>query len=76
MEETMTRGEQRNAYMKYTDIRPVIMEGAPDACNVFLVVEGQTFVVTPWGCENKHEAEFIRDQLCAALAKIIEDAKQ
>lgn len=59
---------------KYVEIRPVIMEDSPDAHNVFLRVKSQSFRVTPYGCETKEEAEWIRDMLCIALASIVKDA--
>ena len=66
---------RRNPEMeKYVEIRPVIMEGSPDAHNVFLKVTNQSFRVTPYGCDTKEEAEWTRDMLCVALAKIVADA--
>jgi hypothetical protein len=59
---------------KYVEIRPVVMEGSPDAHNVFLKVTNQSFCVTPYGCETKEDAEWSRDMLCVALEKIVADA--
>ena len=48
---------RRNPEMeKYVEIRPVVIEGQPDAHNVFLKVTNQSFCVTPYGCETKDEA--------------------
>ena len=63
------------AMRKYTLIRPLVDEDFPDAHNVFLQVASQRFNVTPHGCETKEQAEWCRDQLCVALAKIVEDSK-
>ena len=63
------------AMQKYTLILPVVIEDFPDAHNVFLQVTNQRFRVSPYGCETKEEAELLRDQLCVALAKIVEDSK-
>ena len=58
---------------KYIEIRPVVMDGSPDAHNVFLKVTNQTFCVTPFACETKEEAEWFRDMLCVALGKVVAD---
>lgn len=60
---------------KYVEIAPVVMDGFPDAHNVFLKVTNQRFQVTPWGCETKENAEWTRDMLCIALAKIVADSR-
>lgn len=66
---------RRNPEMeKYVEIRPVTIEGHPDAHNVFLKVTNQSFRVTPYGCETKEEAEWTRDMLCVALGKVVSDA--
>lgn len=61
---------------RYVEIEPVVMEGYPDAHNVFLKVTNQQFRITPYGCETKEEAEWTRDMLCVALAQIVRDAQQ
>lgn len=72
MNEHITR---RNPEMeKYVEIRPVVMEGFPGAHNVYLKVTNQTFQVTPHGCDTKEDAEWTRNMLCVALAKIVSDA--
>jgi len=63
------------AMQKYTLILPVVMMDFPDAHHVFLQVTNQRFCVSPYGCETKKDAELLRDQLCVALAKIVEDSK-
>ncbi len=59
---------------KYVEIRPVVMEGLPDAHKVFLKVTNQSFCITSHACETKEEAEWMRDMLCVALAKIVADS--
>jgi hypothetical protein len=59
---------------KYTSIQPVVMDGFPDAHHVFLQATNQRFCVSPHGCNTKQDAEWLRDQLCVALAKIVEDS--
>lgn len=59
---------------KYTEIKPLVMEGFPDAHHVFLKVTNQRFCVTPHGCETKEEAEWTRDMLCVALTQVVTDA--
>jgi hypothetical protein len=72
MAEDLTR---KNPEMeKYVEIQPVVMKGYPDAHRVYLKVTSQSFQVTPYGCETKEEAEWMRDMLCIALAKIVADA--
>src|SRR5258706_12036049 len=58
---------------KYTLVQRVVMEGFPDAHNVFLQVTNQRFCVSPHGCDTKEDAEWMQDQLCAALAKLVDD---
>ncbi len=59
---------------RYVTIAPVVMEGFPDAHNVFLQVTNQRFCVSPYGCDTKDDAEWLRDMLCIALAKVAADA--
>jgi hypothetical protein len=59
---------------KYTFIRPVVMEGYPDAHNVFLKITNQTFRIDTHACETKEEAEWLQTQLCVALAKMVNEA--
>lgn len=67
---------RRNPEMeRYVEIRPVVVEGSPDAHNVFLKVTTQSFCVTPYGCETKEDAEWTRDMLCVALARIVKDSQ-
>jgi hypothetical protein len=58
---------------KYTEIKPCVVEGTPDAHNVFLKVTNQTFCVSAYACDTKEDAEWMRDQLCVALEKIVAD---
>jgi len=63
------------AMQKYIIIKPIAMETLPDAHCVFLQVTNQRFRVSPYGCKTKEEAESLRDQLCVALANIVEDSR-
>ena len=56
---------------KYIEIRPVVMKDYPDARMVRLTVASQSFVLSPDGCENLEEAEWVRDMACIALSKIV-----
>ena len=65
---------RRNPEMEgYVKIQPVVMEGFPDAHNVFLQVANQRFQVDAFACETKEDAEWMRDMLCIALAKVRSD---
>lgn len=65
---------RRNPEMeRYTEIKPVVVEGFPDAHTVWLKATNQSFCVDHYS-ETKEEAEWMRDMLCVALAKIVADA--
>lgn len=64
----------RKQVEKFIDIKPVVMEGFPDAHNVFLQVTNQRFCVTPYGCDTKEDAEWMRDMLAVALERIVIEA--
>lgn len=70
MTDTTDTGEME----RYVEIRSVVIEGEPEACNVFLKIGVQSFCVTPRGCENREHAEWMRDQLCRALANLVAEA--
>ncbi len=55
---------------KYTSIQPVVMEGFPDAHNVFLHSTNQRFCVTMHGCDTKEDAEWTRNMLYRPLRRI------
>ena len=59
---------------RYVLIAPTVDEDHPDAHNVFLNVGNQRFPVTKYACETKEDAEWTRDMLCIALAKIVADS--
>jgi hypothetical protein len=63
-----------DAMKRYTSIAPVIIEDWPDAHHVFFHATNQRFCVTPHGCETKEEAEWMREQLCVALGKVVTDS--
>lgn len=56
---------------KYTEIRSVVINGAPDAHNVYLKIDHQSFCVTKQACDDREEAEWFRNQLCIALARMV-----
>jgi len=59
---------------QFVEIRPVVMEGEPDAHNVFLVVGPQYFCLTPYGEATHEGAEAIAKMLLHALEKLVETA--
>lgn len=63
-------GDAISRAKQFTEIAPVVMKGFPDAHHAFLKIEGQRFCVTPYGCETKEGAEWMREMLAIALAKI------
>lgn len=58
---------------KFIIIQPVVVQGVPDAHNIFLQVTNQRFCITPYACKTKEAAEWTRDMLCIALEKIVRD---
>jgi len=60
---------------KYVEIKTVVVEGFPDARTVWLKVTNQSFVINHY-CDDEESAEWLRDMLCVALAKVVADAKQ
>lgn len=58
---------------KYVEVRPVVVEGEPDAHSVNLVVGNQGFMIGPYAAETKEEAMWLRDMLCIALDRIVQD---
>jgi len=74
----MTGDEEHNTRQaphmeRYVEIAPVVMQDHDDAHNVFLKVGCQQFQVSPFGCETKQSAEWMRDMLCIALNNMVED---
>lgn len=63
-------------YRQFTDVRHCVMEDQPDAHNVFLIVDNQQFCVTPLALDTKDEAEWMREMLCKALARIVHQAAE
>lgn len=59
---------------KYVEILPCVVEGEPDARIVRLKVGNQSFNINDH-CEDLAHAEWMRDMLCIALAKIVADRK-
>src|SRR5262245_34366536 len=65
---------RRNPEMeKYTYIRPVITEEG-EQYRICLKVDNQEFAIGQYPCVNTSEAEWMRDMLCIALAKIVKEA--
>ena len=74
----MTEARHQSAverFGRYVEITPVVMDGEPDAQNVFLMSSNQRFCISPDGCENLEVAEWTRDMLCVALSKIVDDER-
>lgn len=65
----------RETLERYTEVRPCIVDGMPDAHTAWLNVESQSFCVTAQPCETKEEAEWMCKMLAKALARIVEDNK-
>lgn len=64
---------RRNPEMeRYVDITPTVCDGFPDAQVVWLKVGNQSFKLDNFS-ESMEEAEWMRDMLCVALAKIVRD---
>ena len=57
----------------YTTIKPVVMEGFPDASHVWLTVGVQSFIVTPEGVETMDDAKMMQRMLGIALSHIVEN---
>lgn len=61
---------------KFIDIKPCVVDGTPDAHNVFLQVTNQRFTVTPYACDTKEDAEWMADMLAIALEKIVNEMNE
>lgn len=59
---------------QYTLCKPCCVDGEPDAHTVWLKVGGQSFCVTSFACDTKDEAEWMRDMLAKALAKVVAES--
>lgn len=59
---------------RYTLCKPCCVDGEPDAHTVWLKVGVQSFCVTPFACETKGEAEWMRDMLANALATVLAES--
>lgn len=55
---------------KYTEIRPCVVEGQPDAHTVWLKVDHQAFCITPQAYPLK-ESQWMADMLGKALERIV-----
>lgn len=63
----------RDKILKYIEIKPVTVDGEPDAHHVFLQITNQRFAIGVYACETKGDAEWMRDQLAVALEKLVND---
>lgn len=64
---------------RFTEIKPVIVEGYPNAHTLWLKVNNQSFVISagfPDFHETKEEAEWARDMLCIALDSMAQETKR
>lgn len=57
----------------YTEKRPCVMDGYPDAHTAWLRSGVQQFCVTPDGCESAADANWYQAMLAKALARIVRD---
>jgi hypothetical protein len=73
MSETKETTRRNPEMEKYVKIQPVVMEGFPNAHSVSLQVTNQRFQIGQYCPETLKEAEWLRDMLCIALAKIVRD---
>ena len=62
-------------FEKYAVIQPCVVEGSPDAHNVFLKVANQQFCITPYACDCREDAEWMRAMLCYALGTILDEVR-
>lgn len=53
------------------ECRPCVVEDAPDAHNVFLVIGNQQFCVTPYALDNLDEAQGMAGMLGSAINRLI-----
>lgn len=70
----ITDDAQRPGLLRFTEVRPCVVAGWPDAHTAWLVVDGQQFCITPIAAETKEDAEWFCERLATALGKIIESA--
>ena len=70
------RTTRRNPEMeRFTEIKPIIVEGLPDARTVWLKVDHQSFCINDYSEDTDH-AEWTRDMLCIALARMVAQCTQ
>ena len=58
---------------EYTEKRPVVIPGYPDAHTVWLKVGVQSFCITPDYAEDDEHAEWLRKMLGKALVALVEE---
>lgn len=61
---------------KYTEVRPVIVEGFPDAHTLLLKLGNQRFTLGGGGqdyYDTKEDVDMMRDMLCVALDQMVRD---
>lgn len=56
---------------QFIKIKSCVVEGEPDARNVFLEIGNQSFCVTSYACENEEETKWFADRLFDALTNLI-----
>ena len=61
---------------RFTDIRPIVVEGFPDAHTLWLRVDNQSFMIDSGAgyFDTKKEAEWARNMLCIAIDSILQCA--
>ena len=72
MKEFPATERERSMASRYAAIRPVVMKGWPDAHNAYLVVDQQSFCVSPLGVDTAEEAAWQCWQLSAALCRLVD----
>jgi hypothetical protein len=63
---------------RYTEIKPIVVDGSPDAHTLWLKVGNQSFILSAGGQvfhDTKQEAEWARDMLCIALDAMTQDKR-
>ncbi len=59
---------------KFIEIRPVVIEGEPEAHSVHFKVGVQSFCISPHGCGNKEHAEWLASMFNKALTNMLEES--
>jgi hypothetical protein len=66
---------ERGIVSRYTAIRPVVVEGVPDAHTAWLIVDQQSFCVADY-IDSSEDAAWYCWQLAAALCRLIDQTRE